>query len=106
MYGMEKIDILTRSIALVDSAEEMDAEVDYTRPDASDLAKVAAQSHMYAHAASMAIRKAQRLQNRITAMQSEYDNLKRRFEEGPAVPRPDYSALISQDMKDAATPLD
>lgn len=30
MYGMDKIDVLTRAIALYDSAEDMDGNIDYS----------------------------------------------------------------------------
>ena len=78
MYGMDKIDVLTRAVALYDSAQDMDNDVDYTRPDASDIAKVIAMSSVYQHAAMIAIQEL----HRVTR---EYENLKVRFEQGPPV---------------------
>ena len=66
MYGMDKIDVLTRAIALYDSAEDMDGNIDYSRPDASDIAKVIAMSSVYQHAAMIAIQELKRVMDSKT----------------------------------------
>lgn len=66
MYGMDKIDALTRAVALYDSAEDMDSDIDYTRPDASDIAKVIAMSSVYQHAAMIAIQELKRVMDSKT----------------------------------------
>ena len=71
------IDIITRAEALTASADELRDEIMTEQPDAEEaVPRWMAVCHLHAHAATIAIREAERLRERIARLERERDERK------------------------------